>query len=159
VPELYPVLVAVANHVYVTPVDVLTLYGHEATPLVLVDRETQAVGTAPLTVMVTVAPETALPLLVTRTFSVTVEPFLTLAPLLGLISVTDNDFPPVTVNWAVAVSRVFPVTVTVYVPLAPEATLKDPDTNPADTVQVGLDESGRGGRNRATSIPRGEIRP
>jgi hypothetical protein len=92
VPELYPVLLAVANHVYVTPVDVLTLYVHEAIPLVLVDREAHAVGTAPLTVMVTVAPETGLPLLVTLTFSVTVEPFATLALFAGLVSVTVNDF-------------------------------------------------------------------
>jgi len=90
-PELYPVLVAVANHVYVTPVDVLTLYGHEATPLVLVDREAHALGTAPLTVMVTLAPETALPLLVTLTLSVTADPFATLDPFAGLVSVTDNS--------------------------------------------------------------------
>ena len=89
---LYPVSVAVANHVYVTPVDVLTLYAHEATPLVLVDREAHAVGTAPLAVMVTVAAETGLPLLVTLTVSFTVEPFVTLALFAGLVSVTVNDF-------------------------------------------------------------------
>ena len=92
VPGVYPVLVAVAYQLYVTPVFVPTLNLHEATPVVLVDREAHAVGTAPLTVMVTLAPETGLPLLLTVTFSVMVEPFLTLAPLAGLVSETVNEF-------------------------------------------------------------------
>ena len=102
VPPVYPVLLATANQLYMTPVDVLTLYVHEATPLVLVDREAQAVGTAPLSVMVTVAPETGLPLLVTLTVSFTVEPFVTLALFAGLVSVTVNDFVVevvVTMTW------------------------------------------------------------
>ena len=111
VPGLYPVLVAVANQLYVTPVDVLTLNLHEADPLD-VDLEVHAV--APLTVIVTVAPETALPLLLTVTFSVTVDPFVTLAPFAGLVSVTVKEgMVLVTVNAALAESCVEPVTVTV----------------------------------------------
>ena len=88
VPELYPVLVAVANQVYVTPVFVPTLYEHETEPL---DVEAGVHTVAPLTFMVTLAPETALPPLVTVTFSVTVEPVVTLAPLAGLVSVTVKE--------------------------------------------------------------------
>ena len=88
VPELYPVLVAVAYQLYVTPVFVLTLNLHEAAP-----RELLVVVhiVPPLTVMATVAPETALPLLVTLALYVTVEPVFTLAPFAGLIRAMDND--------------------------------------------------------------------
>ena len=99
VPELYPVSLAVANQVYLTPVDLLTVNGHEADPLAL---EVRVHTVAPLTFIVTLAPETALPPLVTVTFSVTVEPFVTLAPFAGLLSVTDNDFAVevvVTMTW------------------------------------------------------------
>jgi hypothetical protein len=34
-----------------------------------------------------------------------------------------------------------PVTATLYVPLAPEATVKEPDTTPPDTEHVGLEMS------------------
>ena len=87
-PEVYPVLVAVAYQLYVTPVFVPTLYEHEADP---VDADTGWHDwVTPLTVNVTEAPETALPLLVTLTFSVTVEPVFTLAPFAGLTGVTDS---------------------------------------------------------------------
>ena len=44
-------------------------------------------------------------------------------------------------NVALAESPVVPVTVAVYVPLAPEATVKDPDTTPPDTEHVELEMS------------------
>ena len=47
----------------------------------------------------------------------------------------------VTVNVALAMSPVVPVTVTLYVPLASEATVKEPDTTPPDTEHVGLEIS------------------
>jgi hypothetical protein len=34
-----------------------------------------------------------------------------------------------------------PVTITEYVPLAPDATVNDPDTTPPDTVQIGFEIS------------------
>ena len=81
-----------------TPVFVLTLKEHEADPLAL---EVGVHTVVPLTFIVTFA-ETPLPLLVTVTFSVNVEPVVTLAPLAGLISATDNDFAwevVVTTTW------------------------------------------------------------
>ena len=93
-----------------TVVDVLTLYLHEADPLVL---EVAVHVVTPLTVMVTVAPETGVPLLETLVVSVAVEPFDTLAPFAGVIRVTDNDGFPVTVYVALPLSPVLPVTVTV----------------------------------------------
>lgn len=96
---MYPVLVAVANHVYVTPVFVPTLNVHDADPL---DVDVGLHTVTPLTVTVTLAPGTGLPSLVTVTFSVTVEPFVTLAAFAGLTSVTDNDFVvevAVTMTW------------------------------------------------------------
>ena len=64
-----------------------TLYAHETKPFLL---EALVHTVTPLTIIFTVAPETAVPLLVTLAFSVTVEPVRTLAPLAGLVSVTDN---------------------------------------------------------------------
>jgi hypothetical protein len=95
VPPAYPVLLATANQLYVTPVFVLTLNSDKAAPLVL---DVRLHTVAPFTVMVTVAPETALPPLLTVVFRVTVDPFYTLAPLAGLISATDNDFGEVVVT-------------------------------------------------------------
>jgi hypothetical protein len=47
----------------------------------------------------------------------------------------------VTVNTTLPASPVgAPVTVTVYAPLAPVATVKDPETTPTDTVHVGLEK-------------------
>jgi len=85
--------------VYVTPADVLTSNLLEAAPdelVVVVHIVT------PLTVMVTVAPETALPPLVTLTFRITGEPFSTLAPFAGLVGVTVNDFITLNENYCIA---------------------------------------------------------
>jgi hypothetical protein len=95
----------------------------------------------------TLAEDTAAPLdkvLILRetALDVTVPPF---GGLGGLIGPAMDNCGAVTMNCAVVKSPIgSPVTVTVYVSFAPDATVKDPDIVPPDTVHVGSEMSPEG---------------